>query len=302
MEDKDNKKSVENSLNKSTEKFKEIMTYYHGGKRELAIEMACNELSSFIHYKINKEYSAYLKYYEDMYNQGICGVLEGLKKYDPALGAPTTFFNFYIVHEISRFVDQFAKRTTSYYASNIATITRAQEKFDSSGKEYTEMDIARVTGLNLDTIHHCLKLMTMTNEMYIESEDFIESQISEKTLSPEEEYLKKEKTEALQKALSSLGEDAEIIAAKYGMDGTNSFKKELSDREVAKRFGIPVDRVKRARHNAIRKLRNMPELRSLFYDHLSDAEALMEENSVSFVPRATAEKIMDEYGEFEIDF
>ncbi len=289
--------------NKIRNKFFGIMDVYHNQDAKLGMELAIKEMTPFIHYIIKKRFSSYSKHYEDLLSQGTIGVMVGLPKYDPNISAPSTFFNFYIMHEISRYVDTFAKKTSSYYSSTIGMITKAKEKLEKSGQEYNEIDIARETGLNMDTISHCMKLLTMTNEMYIESEDFVEAQITEKSLSPEEEYIRKEESEAIHKAVMSLGEETPFIRMKFGLDGAFPLGIKVSDKDVAKRIGTSIEKVKRARHNAIRKLRNMPELRALFYDHFSDSEEdLLEEKQIAFVPVEIAKKMMDQCDEIEINF
>jgi len=293
------------NTNKITDRFKVIMDKYHNGEQSYAMEMALAEMGDFVHFLIKKHFSKYVyDYYEDFVQQGYVGILEGLKKYDPSKGAPSTFFNFYIMHEITRFIDQNIKKSSPYYAANIGIIDKAIKKYEETNTPYTEMDIANATGLNLDTISTCLKIMERTNTMHIESEDFIDAKISEKPLTPEEAYLKKEESDIFYKAIHSLGEtEARILLTKFGLDGKMPFGETIADKDVAQEIGVSLDKVKRVRHMAVRKLKNKPELKALFYSHFTGAEDdLVEEKEVAFVPLQRANKMMDDLEAVEINF
>lgn len=307
MKENQNNNTAENTSKENgiRKRFVTIMDIYHNEDREKGMIMAIQEMTPFIHFIIKKKFSQYQKHYEDLVQQGTIGIIVGMEKYNPAISAPSTFFTYYIVHEMSRYIDTYAKKTTPYYAQQIAAISKAKEKFESAGVKYNEVDLASETGINIDTIHRCLNLINATNEMYIESEEFIDAQLSTKALSPEEEYLKKEEAEIVHKAVMSLdvlGYKATV--AKFGLEGTPfPSGQNVTDKEIANKYGVSLDNVKKARHIAARKLRKMPELRALFYDHYSDSEeCLLEEKQISLVPVSTANKMLDQLEGIEIDF
>lgn len=280
------------------ERFKVIMQMYHEGETSKAAELAIAELENFIHATIRKYFSSYTKDYEDLYQSGIVGILTDLPNYDPEKGAPTTYFHFPIVHHISRYVNKYQKKTTSYYASTIGALTKAIDKFKKEGKDYTITDLCIETGLSYETIKTSMEIIDFSNDYSIESEDFADANITQNTLSPEDEYIKKTEAEILHQViefeLSPL--EAIVIKNEYGF-----LPKKLSSKVLSEKIGVPVDKIKKAKNIANRKIRQSPILQSWYKDYYKDVDVQNKKN-VEFVPIKVAKFILDECELIDIDF
>lgn len=285
------------------ERFVGICEKYNSGDpilKQESLNEAIDELRSFVHYVIKKKYSTYGKHYEDLVQEGYIGIIKGMEKYNPEKSLPTTFFNLYIIHEMSKFIDTEVNKTTSHYSSNLTKINRVIDKFEAQSKKWTPTDIAVETGLNMETIIQCLHIKEYKNEMYYETEEILEANISERSPSPEQAYIENERTEVLYKSISTLlPEEIQVLKYRYGLAGS----KTISYKEIAKEMNISIEKVRKYRHDAIRKLRHKAGMRNVFRDYISDGESnSITENDVSLIPEAAAELMMNDLEELDFNF
>lgn len=285
------------------QKFIGICEKYNSGDpvlRQESLNEAIEELKSFVHYVIKKKYSTYGKYYEDLVQEGCIGIMKGMEKYDPVKSLPTTFFNLYIIHEMSKFIDTEVNKTTSHYSSNLTKINRVIDKFEAQSKKWTPTDIAVETGLNMETVIQCLHIKEYKNEMYYETEEILEANISERNPSPEQQFIENEKMEVLYNSISTLlPEEIQVLKYRYGLAGS----KTISYKEIAKEMNISIEKVRKYRHDAIRKLRHKATMRNVFRDYIADSETnSITENDISLIPEDIATNLMDELQEIDFNF
>lgn len=285
------------------QKFIGICEKYNSGDpvlRQESLNEAIDELRSFVHYVIKKKYSTYGKHYEDLVQEGYIGIMKGMEKYDPTKSLPTTFFNLYIIHEMSKFIDTEVNKTTSHYSSNLTKINRVIDKFEAQSKKWTPTDIAVETGLNMETVIQCLHIKEYKNEMYYENDEILEANISERTPSPEQAYIENEKLEVLYNSISTLlPEEIQVLKYRYGLAGS----KTISYKEIAKEMNISIEKVRKYRHDAIRKLRHKAGMRNVFRDYINDGESnSITENDISLIPEETANNMMNELEELDFNF
>lgn len=285
------------------QKFIGICEKYNSGDpvlKQESLNEAIDELRSFVHYVIKKKYSTYGKHYEDLVQEGYIGIIKGMEKYDPTKSLPTTFFNLYIIHEMSKFIDTEVNKTTSHYSSNLTKINRVIDKFEAQSKKWTPTDIAVETGLNMETVIQCLHIKEYKNEMYYENDEILEANISERTPSPEQAYIENEKLEVLYNSISTLlPEEIQVLKYRYGLAGS----KTISYKEIAKEMNISIEKVRKYRHDAIRKLRHKAGMRNVFRDYINDGESnSITENDISLIPEETANNMMNELEELDFNF
>ena len=284
-------------------RFIKICEDFNSGDEErhkYAIECAVDELRSFVHYVIKKKYSTYGKYYEDLVQEGTVGIIKGLEKYNPKKSLPTTFFNLYIIHEMSKYIDTEVNKTTSHYSSNLTKINRAIDKFEQNGKKWNENDIAIETGLNMETVIQCLHIKEYKNEMHYETDEILEANISEHGDSPEQAFVKNERLETLYKAIGTLlPEEITVLKYRYGLMGAQT----ISYKEIAKEMGVSIEKVRKYRHDAIKKLRHKASMRSVFKDYINESETnSITENDIAIIPESMIDNSMKELEEIEFDF
>jgi RNA polymerase sigma factor (sigma-70 family) len=223
-----------------------------------------------------------------------------MEKYNPEKSLPTTFFNLYIIHEMSKYIDTEVNKTTSHYSSNLTKINRVIDKFEAQSKKWTPTDIAVETGLNMETIIQCLHIKEYKNEMYYETYEILEANISERSPSPEQAYIENERMEILYNSISTLlPEEIQVLQYRYGLNGS----KTISYKEIAKEMGISIEKVRKYRHDAIRKLRHKANMRNIFKDYVADSEKnSITENDISLIPEAAAEIMMSDLEEIDFNF
>jgi len=283
--------------------FVDICEKFNSGNEALksqAISEAVDELRSFVHYVIKKKYSTYGKHYEDLVQEGIVGIIKGLEKYNPNRSMPTTFFNLYIIHEMSKYIDTEVNKTTSHYSSNLTKINRVIDKFEQQGRKWNETDIAVETGLNMETVIQCLRIKDYKNEMYFETDEILEANISEHGDSPEQQYVKNERLAVLYKSIGTLlPEEIQVLKYRYGLLGAQT----ISYKEIAKEMGVSIEKVRKYRHDAIKKLRHKSAMRSVFRDYINESEnSTISETEIAMVPEEMINNQLKEFEEIDFDF
>lgn len=279
------------------DKFFEIMKNYNEGRAELAMEQAIEGLNSFMHDHIQRKFPTYMnQYYDDMYQQAAIGIIKALPNYNPALSAPTTYFDIYIYHEIDDWIIKNVNKTTTHYSMNMNRINKAYSEYEQLGLEPSPEDISIKTGIKLETVIQCLNIKNSTNEMSFESEEFLNSQFTTRMPSPEDALIEKEHTEAVVKALRDLTEEEfVIITSFYGFSGDRKSQKQISDET-----GITIEMVRRLMSSAHKKLRNSA-LKKEYKDHLREEEIINDFN-LDFSHLEDANDMMNDLELVDINF
>lgn len=123
--------------NLSKEQIKEewcgiVHAYKYGSEQEKkeALDSAIQQLSGFVHSKIERKYRSYYEsdrtFEQDLEQAGKMGIIKGLKSYDPNISMPTTYFDRPIDHELSDLVNGMKHETKSH----LATVKKKLEKID----------------------------------------------------------------------------------------------------------------------------------------------------------------------------
>jgi len=295
----DKKKKITTSMlfgkapeNVDPELFKSYVDTYNKGlslMQQGKAEML-EKLDMFIYYVIERQFNTFKKYTKDLYQEGVVGILKGIDTYNPEKSKPTTFFYIYIVHEMTEFINLNINKTTSHYSANIIKVKKAINHFEKEGREWTIKDIAQETSISAETIAQALNIMSSANEVHYETAEYLDSQISQRSPSPEEEYLKNETSKLIQEAIDTLPEDvADVIRLKYGLSG----EEPMSYKNISARLGIQIDKVKKLNSAGIRKLRRSKIISGNF-KNLQREEKALNDTLIGIVPISTADKIMEE--------
>lgn len=266
--------------------------------KEKALEDAIQELDGFIHDIIRKRYSTYTKHYEDLAQVGRMGIMVGMPKYDPTRTLPTTYFNVHIIHEMSKYIDEMVNETTPHYSANLMKINRAINKFNQEGRAWNLQDIAVETGIRMETIVQCMAINEGKNKVYYDADD-VEDQVKDISKSPEEQIIENEKLATLYKAVADLSPiEKAVIIKKYGLGAEG----QLSYKTISDEYGIPVEKIKKIRHEAVRKLHNNKRIRDAYRSYERENEAnMVNRSNVSIVPEEIANALMDHLEDIELD-
>lgn len=238
----------------------EIMEAYHSGDKVLervATDSAIANLDQFIWKKLWSWYSSYMqKHKDDLYNEAVIGILEGMKNFDLTKGQPTTHFNHYIKQQTHAFISEQVNGASGYYMKHVGIVTRCIEQFEDANEPYNPESIAVATGLPLETVLACIAIKQGTESpTYYDAEEYTTARGSAAiSQSAEDAFLDSCLTETLEVALNQLDpktakmigltipgwytheEMTEILG--FEISGKKATKKEL-----AKAFGIPESEV-----------------------------------------------------------
>lgn len=243
-----NKQQSKKQQNDQQVKFEEIMEMYHHGDQELAKYLALQAMENYIKSLMKKQFSTYVtKYFDDLLQEGYMAVLEGLETYDVTRAKPTTFFRFYIVHNMTEYITRFVNESTAHYQKNNQLIRQVERKYERDHKEATDADIAIELGMNIETIKATRKIDGKTlNHIESTDNDFFSNQMEEK--SPEEIILESEKRKALADKINSLPEVERVVLKMH-------FCEQKSQREIAKETGLKADEIRKSKERGIKQLR-----------------------------------------------
>ena len=229
-------------------KFEKIMEMYHHGNQEMAKYLALQAMENYIKSLMKKQFPTYVtNYFEDLLQEGYMAVLEGLETYDVKRAKPTTFFRFYIVHNMTEYITRFVNESTAHYQKNNQLIRQVERKYEKNHKEATDADIAIELGMNIETIKATRKIDGKTlNHIESTDNDFFSNQMEEK--SPEEIILESEKRKALADKINSLPEVERVVLKMH-------FCEQKSQREIARETGLKTDEIRKSKERGIKQLR-----------------------------------------------
>lgn len=240
--------------------------YQYGDQEEKkkALENAIKKMEHFISFVINKKFGTYMRYYDDLFQEGCIGVIKGMQKYDPDVSAPTTHFYNYIIHEIHGYISREINKTTNHYSSHIQKINKCISKFESDGVEWTDEMVMETTGINEETYGHCREITNCNNMVHFDAPEVLDEQLTCQFDGPEAAYLKEEMTNTIYSAIDNLTEQEKFVLTKrYGLDGS----KTCTFNQIGDMLGIKGSDAINLKTSAFRKLKKNKELAHLFDSH-----------------------------------
>ena len=269
------------------ELFVRIMEDYHSGnpaRQDKAMTDAINALNGIIFLIIRRHYSTYApNYIADLVQEGKMGILKGLKKYDPEMGMPSTFFHSYIKHEIQTFINENVNKTTAHYSSNIRKINKAIAYFEDKQIPYTIADLVIKTQLSAESIEQALSIRNHANEIHYDgyTDSYLTNTFhSAKIPSPEQSLIENEELSTIQETLINTltPQELAVVNRWYGLGGCAA----MSCKKISKVLDMSVDQVKKAHINALRKLRDS-DLKHMFSDQLGVVQLIVDEGEVPVI-------------------
>lgn len=251
------------------ERIRRQMKTYHGTEAEKmqAIDEIVNENISLIVDIINKHYPSYKRdYFEDLKQEGVVGLLESLEVFDPEKGALATIATFYIIHHINDYISRYIHGVRPHYNRYIKRVRAAIDELERRGNTNPSLvDISILSELSVAEVRRAMDVYNKAQLQSYDSEEYLDSMVTNTQMSPDEVYEDQEKHEILSAAMSELTEQEMIvICMKYRIGNYASLKKQPSNQEIAQESGIPLHMIRSITQQALRKLRNNRELSSLF--------------------------------------
>lgn len=255
--------------NERIERIRRQMKMYHGtpAEKAAAIEEICNENTSLVVDIINKHYPSYKKdYFEDLKQEGIVGLLESLEVFDPDKGALATIATFYIIHNINDYISRFVHGVRPHYNRFIKRARAAIDELEGKGiTNPSHVDIAMISGLSIAEVRRALDVYNKTQLQSYESEEYLDSMITNTQMLPDETYEDMEKKEILDAAIAELTEDEKkVISMRFQLGDYVGKSKQPSNLEISQATGVPLHMIRSTSQSALRKLRENKALAALF--------------------------------------
>ena len=212
-------------------------------------------LDAYVHELIKKNYASYeQKYGEELLQEAYLGIMEGLEKYNPEKGAPTTWFKIYIQHRMNAYLDSQVHHTTPHFVAATAQVQAVIDRKEAEGKPYTILDLHLESGVSIKTIQKCLNTKLANNSLPFESKSSITENLPSSMVTPEEAALRNEQHEMLINLITKLLTNEEKKCALYYY-GFITGKPENPE-AIAEVTGIQKQYVKRYINSALEKLKN----------------------------------------------
>lgn len=192
------KKNTEFNLNLpkyDEEKNNELLPIYSKTK-DVAIlnELTLNNLrliSPFAYYY----YKRYNLSYEDLFYEGIPGLIEGIKKFDCKVGSKlSTFVGFYIRNSIKKYIELNYK-PVKYPIRLIRETKKVEAKIEELGENISNEELAAALGYSIERVILCRQLIsnsisldevTRLNDDEDTSIELLKNTIVDEKVSPEQ--------------------------------------------------------------------------------------------------------------------
>lgn len=202
---------------------------------------------------------------EDLVQAGHIGLAKAAEKFDIGRNSAfSTYATFWIKQAISReIVDKgFIIRLPVHVFEKISKVSRLDSRYDQEGYTYRERLTLIASELNcteskvselLSIRSQFLSLASLNVPVGEENETEFGDLIEDvESISPEDEFCKKELRDIIEKMLDDLTpKEKKVLRLRFGFDNGRSYTLE----EVGKEFGVTRERIRQIEAKAIRKLR-----------------------------------------------
>ncbi|MCC8045005.1 MAG: sigma-70 family RNA polymerase sigma factor [Clostridiales bacterium] len=238
------------------------------------------QYTDFVRYIIHRNYPTYAeKYFDDLFNSGICGLLISLETYDESRYSFTTYSKKYVIHEISQQINFYRNDSSPHYNKLQKTIKAAIDRLENEGLEPTEQRISIITELKPNVIRREMGYIETTRFRYLDDEN--DTSLTEiesgYDVSPEAIAERNEKNTSLLKSLERLPElERSVLVLKYSGCYTND--------EIAKMLRISINEVKALSHKGLYHMKRDPFLLKTFPEYKNEAEEEMKKYVIPILP------------------
>lgn len=198
--------------------------------------------------------------YQDIMQEMATIFFEKLPAYDPYRTTPTTFFKVYFNQVISEYLHRYSQHLKSHDAKNLTLINKAIQEYEAKGIEWDVNMLHNRTKLSIPQIKKTIQFSRNSVRAPIEDAEIMKS----KQPTPEEYYLQNERHNTLIKELTKElnPKEVEFFLAKVNLDG----EKDITYKELAKRFGLTHKDAKQKYNNIVTKLASNKNIQTYRYN------------------------------------
>ena len=201
--------------------------------------------------------------FEDMIDEGVCGLIKAIDKFNPNLGYKFSTYAFQWIHQaITRFIANNGDmiRVPVHFSDNMNKIRRFENAYmvEHNCDKVPDEITAKELGIELEKIKKykkatqpCSSLDVSVDDSETPVLDLVEDGFSE---SPETAVMNNTLHDLLMEAINTLDErEAFIIINRYNLDSNSN---PLSLAEIAKKYGLTKERIRQIEAGALMKLRH----------------------------------------------
>lgn len=246
-----------------------IMKDYHSEDKKVrhnAIENACQRLTNYLWNVIWTYYKSYVeKHREELFQEGIIGILEGLCSYDPHFATATNFFWSFIRHQLSAYINATVNHSNAYFQKHLKIIDAKIAEFEKKGIPWSIKDISIATGINTETVSNCIAIKNGNEApLSLDSEEFTIALGSKNiSKSAEDVFIDNSEANALYQALDKIPErEALIVKIYYGLIPDSEIKKivhntktKVTKKAIGDAFGMSESDIARLITSTYKKLK-----------------------------------------------
>lgn len=194
-----------------------IMEEYRFGNKEKAEKEMYLRLSPLIDRTI-KKCCVPPSMTEDAFQEGALAILEEMKRYDPNISSPETFFPVYILHRITRYLHRNIYHSSIDHSRRLKKVAEIKSELEEEGRHVNVREIAKSSGLKEKDVEKTLMHLNRVQQERHKSEE--EKEPKDECHDTETTALKNIEKERLYAILNRIGEkNKDIISMKYGLNG-----------------------------------------------------------------------------------
>lgn len=251
------------------------------------------ESINLVKFFIGKYYSVYyMEMGEELIQEGLTAVFENVERYDPNVATFSTFLTVYLKNRMHKFVNAKTNNTSLHYGNKMNLIKKVQTTFEVQNLSYSEEDISAATHMNIATVRKIKEMIELNdNPVYLNGgEKEVLDSIIDKSPTPEEEAIRKERSELLIKALDSLPEECKkaILMKYYPEDffpeyrGKNAPTQEPNFELIGRGLGVKQSMARKIFNRALALLRHNKDIEKLAGKFADRNDKLIENFNITF--------------------
>lgn len=225
-----------------------ILRAQGGDKKALEEVLAANQ--GLVRSIANKQYNIHKKRIgsvvdvEDLISEGNIGLMRCIQKFDTSMDLA---FSTYATVWIEQKCRVYIRNQYSAIRVPIGTFDKIMRKKLSQFSEFSDIEKAGVMALHVGSLN--LKIREDSDE------ELIDSILDSDGLSPEDDYIKKETHDRLQRLIDKYLSDRESKIIKYRNNWDNLFNKERTLEDIGCEMNLTRERVRQIEKKAYEKIR-----------------------------------------------
>lgn len=135
----------------------EIMEMYKKNERE-GIRLMVDKYQNYVWHIINTCYPTFNYEKEDLFQNGVIGIMVAMKRFNPERSSFTTYCTPFLKKEISKQLQFITSERSAYYAAIHSDVDKAVAKLESEGKSVSIENVMGETGLSRKIVAREMKV------------------------------------------------------------------------------------------------------------------------------------------------